>query len=65
MLDLIESRFNPNKVILLQSEDLLEVAPYTKDYGSVDGKSTAYLCRDFKCSLPITDIAKLTELLEQ
>jgi uncharacterized protein YyaL (SSP411 family) len=30
---------------------------------SRDGESTAYLCRDFVCALPVTDAASLLGLL--
>lgn len=31
---------------------------------SIDGKSTAYVCENFACQLPTSEVAKLTELLQ-
>jgi len=31
--------------------------------GPVDGRAAAYVCRDMRCSLPVTDPAKLAEVL--
>ena len=32
------------------------LAPFTAPLQQVNGKATAYVCRDFKCSLPTNDI---------
>lgn len=52
--------FLPNKVVVGRndSEDskLLDaLIPYASGHKAVDGKVTAYLCRDYRCESPVTD----------
>jgi uncharacterized protein YyaL (SSP411 family) len=66
LLSALWQRFLPNKVVLLRpsgpgtDEDLPD---YVRDYGPVDGKAAAYVCRAFECQRPVTDPAKMLELL--
>jgi uncharacterized protein YyaL (SSP411 family) len=34
-----------------------------KGVGKIDNKPTAYVCENFVCQLPTTDVKKLAELL--
>ena len=68
MLKSMRARFVPNKVVLLrpseqESPDIIRVAPFTEGQTSIDGKATAYVCRDYVCKLPTTDADKMLELL--
>ena len=67
MLRALRKRFLPNKVVLLRpdakSPAITRIAPYTTAQTSIDGKATAYVCRDFACRAPTTDAAKMLELL--
>ncbi|UNC92268.1 thioredoxin domain-containing protein [Candidatus Contubernalis alkaliaceticus] len=60
MLDRLYSSFVPNKVIIFkdikntEEEKLInELAPYTREQKSLEGKTTAYVCRNFSCLSPI------------
>ena len=48
--------YAPEALVLVKSSDtanLLETAaPFTKEYEAIDGKATAYVCRNFSCNLP-------------
>jgi len=69
LLGAVRKRYLPNKVVLLADggegqnwlaqhiEALRPIAP-------VQGKSAAYVCRDFICSLPVTEPGQLARLLE-
>jgi len=67
MLQSLNSRFLPNAVVLLRSKEDAEVigklAPYTRLHSSINGKATAYVCRNFSCNLPTTDIKQMLEHL--
>jgi len=66
MLQSIKSKFSPNKVMLFKSTNdktLENIAPYTRFMTTTDSKTTAYVCRDFRCSLPLTETAKVLEAL--
>jgi uncharacterized protein YyaL (SSP411 family) len=39
--------------------------PSVASYLPVNGKATAYVCRDFRCELPVTDPVALGGLLRQ
>lgn len=67
MVKEIRKAYLPNKVILLRDDDnaeaLAELAPYTKEQKSMEGKATAYICQDFACQLPTADVKKMKENL--
>jgi len=68
MLKAVNGIFLPNKVVLLRptegTPEISEIAGYTKHQVSIDGKATAYICRNFACNKPMTDIAEMTEILK-
>ena len=68
MLKALRTRFIPNKVVLLnpseqESPEIHQLAEFTKKQLSLDGNATAYVCLEYKCKLPTTDIGKMLELL--
>lgn len=70
MLAELRRPFLPNKVVLLRpSTDenaaarLAQLAPFTETQISVEEKATAYVCENFACQLPTTDLKKMSELL--
>lgn len=60
--------FIPNKVIVLKTQDnakeLEKIAPFTKDYKIEPGKTVVYVCKNYKCNLPTSDIKTVFELLD-
>ncbi|HUU42182.1 MAG TPA: thioredoxin domain-containing protein [Planctomycetota bacterium] len=64
MLRALRSRFLPNKVVLLRTDDVVRLAPYTAAQTSLDGRATAYVCRDFACTAPTTDVTHMLERLD-
>lgn len=70
MLRALRSRFLPNKVVLFRqanrkSDKIVHLAPHIEPYRSLDGKATAYICRDNICSLPTTEPVTMFELLDE
>jgi len=68
MLRALSSEFLPNTVVLLrpgeqESPDIDRISGFTKYHESRDNKTTAYVCRNRECQLPVTDIEKMLELL--
>ena len=68
MLRAVQRFFIPNKVVLLRAADkrgaaIAAIAPYTREHTAIDGKATAYVCRDYACSLPTTAVDKMIEML--
>jgi len=54
------AQFVPNKVVLRAP---VALAPYTKEQKPIRGRATAYVCTNYLCKLPVTDAAKVGELL--
>ncbi|HUW45888.1 MAG TPA: thioredoxin domain-containing protein, partial [Dehalococcoidia bacterium] len=68
MVKALRTRFLPNKVVLLnpseqKSPEIAQLAEFTKNQSSIGGKATAYVCLNYNCKLPTTDINKMLELL--
>ncbi len=68
MLEAIGRQFAPNKVVLFrptekESPDIIRIAEFTKNQLSLGGKATAYVCLNYVCKLPTTDVNKMLELL--
>jgi uncharacterized protein YyaL (SSP411 family) len=68
MMKALRTRFLPNKVVLLnpgerESPEIAQLAKFTQSQSSIDGRATVYVCMNYNCKLPTTDISKMLELL--
>ena len=66
MLRAIRKEFIPKKVVVMRPDDggeITELAPYTKEQESKNGAATAYVCQDFACKLPTTNIRDMLKSL--
>ncbi len=64
MLAAAEAPFLPDKIVLLRPTEIsapaiLHLADYTRYQTGVDGKATAYVCRNYSCKLPTSDTEKM------
>jgi Highly conserved protein containing a thioredoxin domain len=68
MLRALRREFLPNKVLLFRpaekDSDITRIAGFTKNQLSLGGKATAYVCLNYICKLPTTDINKMLELFQ-
>ncbi len=69
MIRAVRERYLPRKVVLFRpdGEDgalISKLAPYTADQASRGGRATAYVCSNFACLLPTTDVLELKKSLE-
>jgi uncharacterized protein YyaL (SSP411 family) len=69
MLKALRTRFLPNMVVLLnpggqELPGIAKVAEFTRNQPSIDGRATAYICMNYNCKPPTTDINKMLELLD-
>ena len=69
MIRALQRAFVPNKVVLfrpagVERPEIAELAPFTLAQTSVDGRATAYVCRDYACQLPVTDSDEMLRLLQ-
>lgn len=70
MLKEIYLRFMPNKIIMLhktgvEGGKMEALAPFLKEQTSPGGKTTVYVCQDYACALPVTDVDGLKLLLDK
>ena len=65
MLEALRRPFSPGKVVVFRPADpvraaaIIRLAPYTEHMIPKDDKATAYVCSDFVCKLPTTDITQM------
>lgn len=68
MLDALRREFIPEKVVIFrpigEAPEIIRLAGYTRTMSSIEGKATAYVCRNFSCRLPTTDAREMMELLK-
>src|SRR5439155_5811309 len=68
MLREVHRHFVPHEVLILADggtgqQFFAERVEFIKNVTQTDGKPTAYVCENFVCQLPTTDVRKLGELL--
>jgi uncharacterized protein YyaL (SSP411 family) len=68
MIKALRSQFVPRKVVLFkpgdeEAPDIVRMAEFTEYHVMIDGKATAYVCRNYACETPTTDISRMLELL--
>ncbi len=70
MINSIRKKYIPNKVILFRSSledspEITKISTYTKDLSTIDDKATVFVCHNYLCEQPTTDIDEMIELLEE
>jgi uncharacterized protein YyaL (SSP411 family) len=65
MLRAVREKFLPNKIVARADDRLVKLMPYIKDMKPLDGKATAYVCVNYTCQLPTSDVATLQKSLLQ
>jgi len=66
MLAALRKVFIPGKVVILrhgEDSEIIGLAEYARDLTSIEGRATAYVCRNYSCRLPVTDAGEMMELL--
>ncbi|MBL7226032.1 MAG: thioredoxin domain-containing protein [Desulfobacteraceae bacterium] len=68
MVRVVRSRFLPNKVVLMHQNGpdgkrLEALSPFAREMRPMNQKSTAYVCEQYACKVPVTDAGKLEKLL--
>jgi uncharacterized protein YyaL (SSP411 family) len=68
-IDKINKNFMPYSVVVVkdveEADEIKKMIPYTEGQNMVDDKTTAYICENFACRAPITNIDKLMEVINQ
>ena len=71
MIREINSRFLPNQIVVFHpsggkgAQKIENFSPFVKNQTALEGKATAYVCKNYVCELPVTEIESLKKLLEK
>ena len=64
MINTYDSIYTPFSVALANiTTELVNLIPFISEYREQNGKTAAYVCKNFACSSPVTDASALTEML--
>jgi len=64
MLAIITQKYLPNTVVLWHDKAIERLAPFTQGQKAIDGKVTAYVCENFQCNRPTSNLDELKKYLE-
>ncbi len=70
MISLIQRSFLPNKVLLLRPEGereaqkAFQLSPFLEPLSPLNNRPTVFLCTQYACQSPITDVEELKKALE-
>ncbi len=65
MLEAVRAPWLPHAVLLWRDQDTMRLAPYVRAQTPLDGRVTAYVCRNFQCNRPATDPDVVRHLLAE
>ncbi|MBY8912075.1 thioredoxin domain-containing protein [Bacillus sp. YC2] len=65
-IETLQQHFTPAYTILAaeKPEDLKDIADFAAEYQIIDGKTTVYICENFACRQPTTDINEAMKTLQ-
>ena len=66
MVNIIREEFRPFTSSMFYSDshsDLKDLAPFIENYKTIEGKTTAYVCENFACKAPITDVSSFRDAI--
>lgn len=67
MLEELWAYFIPNKVLVFRPEgkdhEITKLAKYTEEQVPIEGKATAYVCQNYQCQLPTTEVNEMLRML--
>ena len=68
IIDFINSRFIPGKVVILKTPNeeckISEIAAYTKGMEMKGGLTTVHICQNYNCRLPLNDMETIKDHIE-
>jgi len=69
MIRAIRSRYTPDVVVIfrpagVENPEIVEVAGFTRDIVMIEEKATAYVCTNYACDIPTTDIDEMLRLMQ-
>jgi len=71
MIKTLYEQFLPNKVVIFRpaldsdAKEIIALTPFVKSQIAQQGKTTAYVCENYICKLPTSDLKQFKLLLEK
>lgn len=66
ILDYLQHKFLPEAVLLYSPPEkergLKEIVPYIEQYRTVEGQPAVYICENYACRAPVTDLQQLRQM---
>jgi uncharacterized protein YyaL (SSP411 family) len=65
MIDILNDKFNPNVTTIFKDtsdNNILKILPHLSNYKEIENVTTAYVCNNNTCSLPITAINEFKDI---
>ena len=71
ILDFLNHTYLPGQIVLVKSPDgasngeqnISSLVPHIAQYGMIDNKTTVYVCENFACKKPVTELESVKELI--
>ncbi|WP_292521691.1 thioredoxin domain-containing protein [Methanoculleus sp.] len=68
MVRAIRSHYNPDVLVIFrpseeESPEITEISRFTRDIVMIEEKATAYVCTNYACDIPTTDIDEMLRLM--
>jgi uncharacterized protein len=69
MLAAVRGSYRPNKIVAFMTDgdttsDIQDVVPLLKGKKTINGQPAAYVCQNYRCKKPVTDVPSLIALLD-
>ncbi len=65
----LNKKFIPNKIILFKPTDVDDeinsISTFLSSYHEIDDKTTIYICTNYECKQPVTNVADMLKLLDE
>ena len=70
MISALQAAYLPHKVVVFRpangetASEIIRLVPYTQSMKPVNGRATAYVCKQFICRLPTNSVAEMMTSLK-
>lgn len=68
ILKLLNKKFIPGKIVVFVTDEnrkeIKKIAEYASSFTAINNKTTVYMCQNYNCNLPVTDVNEVEELLK-
>jgi len=64
MIKALNKQYLPHAVTIWRDDESIKLIPFIKLQTPINGQVTAYVCKNFQCNQPVTDISSLLKLIK-